>query len=92
MVMSPAGLGSENECAGEDQQQFYTTDPSPCQRGRPISTNPELTVIEIWYCVPDGCLTARQTLIDVAFPVPNKNFTIMQPFQRDIKIDSDHTK
>jgi hypothetical protein len=33
MVMSPAGLGPEKDCPGEDQQQLQTTDPSSCQRG-----------------------------------------------------------
>jgi hypothetical protein len=28
MVMSPTGLGSEIDCAGEDQQQLKTTDPT----------------------------------------------------------------
>jgi hypothetical protein len=28
MVMSPAGLGPENNCAGEGQQELQTTDPS----------------------------------------------------------------
>jgi hypothetical protein len=40
MVVSPAGLGPKNECAGEDQQRLYA---SSRQRGRPISTNPELS-------------------------------------------------
>jgi hypothetical protein len=31
--MSPVELGPENDCAGEDQQQFYTEDPSSGQRG-----------------------------------------------------------
>jgi hypothetical protein len=30
MVMSPVGLGTENDCAGEDQQQFNRpTEPTP---------------------------------------------------------------
>jgi hypothetical protein len=33
MVMSSAGLGPENDCAGEDQQQLQTTDPSSLDRG-----------------------------------------------------------
>jgi hypothetical protein len=33
MVMSPAELGAENDCAGEDQQQLETTDPSSRQKG-----------------------------------------------------------
>jgi hypothetical protein len=32
MVMSPAGIGPENDCAGEDQQQSKTTDPSSLER------------------------------------------------------------
>jgi hypothetical protein len=34
MIISPSGLGAENDCAGEYQQQFETTDPSSRQRGR----------------------------------------------------------
>jgi hypothetical protein len=32
VVMSPAGLGPENDCTGEGQQQLYTTDPYSRQR------------------------------------------------------------
>jgi ribosomal protein S19E (S16A) len=32
MVVSPTGLGSENECPGEGQQQLQMTDPSSCHR------------------------------------------------------------
>jgi hypothetical protein len=28
MIMSPMGLGPENDCAAEDHQQLQTTDPS----------------------------------------------------------------
>jgi hypothetical protein len=38
MVMSPAGLGPENDCASYDQQQLQTTDPSSRQRGCYIRT------------------------------------------------------
>jgi hypothetical protein len=38
VVMSPAGVGPENDCAGEVQQQLYTTDPSSRQRGCYIRT------------------------------------------------------
>jgi hypothetical protein len=43
MVASPTGLGPENDCAGEDQQQLHTTDPSSRQRERPTSTNPQMS-------------------------------------------------
>jgi hypothetical protein len=43
MVTSPTGLGPESDCAGEGQQQLQTTDPSSRQRGRPKSTNPQLS-------------------------------------------------
>jgi hypothetical protein len=33
VVMSPAGVGPKNDCAGEGQQQLYTTDPSSRERG-----------------------------------------------------------
>jgi hypothetical protein len=42
MVAGPTGLGPENDCAGEDQQQLKMTDPSSRQRERPTSTNPQL--------------------------------------------------
>jgi hypothetical protein len=35
-------FGPENDCAGEDQQQLQTTDPSSCYRERSTSTNPQL--------------------------------------------------
>jgi hypothetical protein len=38
MVANPKGLGSENDFAGEDQQQLQTTDPSSRQGGRYIRT------------------------------------------------------
>jgi hypothetical protein len=33
MVMSPAGIEPENDCASENQQQLETADPSSRQRG-----------------------------------------------------------
>jgi hypothetical protein len=38
MVASPAGLGPNNECAGEGQQQLQMTDPSSHQSGCYIRT------------------------------------------------------
>jgi hypothetical protein len=43
MATSPTGLGPENDCAGEDQYQLQTADPSSRQRGRPKPTNPQLS-------------------------------------------------
>jgi hypothetical protein len=43
MVLSPAGLRPEWDCAGEDQQQQQITDPSFRQRGRYKITNPQLS-------------------------------------------------
>jgi hypothetical protein len=44
MVSSSTGLGPENDCAGEDQQQLIVNaDPSSRQRERPTLTNPQLT-------------------------------------------------
>jgi hypothetical protein len=43
MATSPTGLGPENDCAGEGQQQLHTADPSSRQRGRTKSTNPQLS-------------------------------------------------
>jgi hypothetical protein len=36
--MTPAGIGPQNDCAGEDQQQLQTTDQSSRQRGCYIKT------------------------------------------------------
>jgi hypothetical protein len=36
--MNPAGLGLENDCAGEGQQQFNKTDPSSREKGCYIRT------------------------------------------------------
>jgi hypothetical protein len=38
MVTIPAGLGPENDYAGDGQQQLYTTDPSSVQKGCYIKT------------------------------------------------------
>jgi hypothetical protein len=43
MATGPTGLGPENDCAGEGQLQLQTTDPSSRQRGRPKSTNLQLS-------------------------------------------------
>jgi hypothetical protein len=46
VVMSPAGLGPENECAGKSQQQLQTTNPFSHQRGcyiRTMTTGVQLT-------------------------------------------------
>jgi hypothetical protein len=43
MVTSPAGLVPKNDCAGEDQQQLYMTDPFFRQRERLTTTNPQLS-------------------------------------------------
>jgi hypothetical protein len=37
------GLGLENDCAGEGQQQLYRTHVSYRQRERPTSTNPQVS-------------------------------------------------
>jgi hypothetical protein len=36
--MSPAGLGPENNCAGENKQQLQMSDPSSRQRGCYVRT------------------------------------------------------
>jgi hypothetical protein len=38
MIMGPAGLGPENACADEHQQQLETTEPSSLERGCCIRT------------------------------------------------------
>jgi hypothetical protein len=40
--MSPVGLRSEKDCAGDAQQQMKTTDPTSRQRRRLSSRNPYL--------------------------------------------------
>jgi hypothetical protein len=48
-------------------KKLKTTDPTSGQRGRPTSTNPELSKNNYkekgknWSLVPNGCLTPRQT-------------------------------
>jgi hypothetical protein len=46
VVMSPAGIGLENDCAGEDQQQLQTTDPPSRQRGCYIRTITAIVQLE----------------------------------------------
>jgi hypothetical protein len=66
MFMSPVGLKPEKGCAGDARQKLKTTDPTSRQRGRPTSTNPQLSKNNekekrrSWSLVPDGCLTSRQ--------------------------------
>jgi hypothetical protein len=43
MLMSPVGLRSEKDCAGDALQKLKSTDPTSRQRGRPTSTNPKLS-------------------------------------------------
>jgi hypothetical protein len=65
--MSPVGFRSEKGCAADARQKLKTTDPTSRQRGRPTSTNPQLSKSilrekgEKWSRVPDGCLTPRRT-------------------------------
>jgi hypothetical protein len=62
MVLSPVGLGPEDDFAGDEQQQLQTTDPSSRQRGHPTSENYNcLTVTKIWSWTPNGGLILRQT-------------------------------
>jgi hypothetical protein len=51
MFVSPTGLGSENECAGEDQKQLQTTELSSGQRGcyiRAMTTGVQLRKKILW--------------------------------------------
>jgi hypothetical protein len=43
MVTSPPGLGPENDCTAEGQQQLQMTDPASRQRKCPTLTNPQLS-------------------------------------------------
>jgi hypothetical protein len=60
MLMSPVGLGPEKGGAGDAQQTLKSTDPTSRQRGRPTSTNPQLSKNnerekeKNWSRVPDG--------------------------------------
>jgi hypothetical protein len=45
MFMSPVGIRSEKNCAGDAQQKLKSTDPTSRQRGRPTYTNPKLSKI-----------------------------------------------
>jgi hypothetical protein len=65
--MSSMELKHENGCADDDRQKLKSTDPTSLQRGRPISTNQQLSKnneIEngkIWSRVPDVCSIPRWT-------------------------------
>jgi hypothetical protein len=54
-------------CAGDSRQKLKTTKPISRQRGRPTSTNPQLSKNnqrgdeKNWSRVPDGCLTPGRT-------------------------------
>jgi hypothetical protein len=62
MVASPKGLGPDDDCAGEGQQQLQTTDASSRQRERPTSTNPQLSASnQDLPQAPDWCFIQRQT-------------------------------
>jgi hypothetical protein len=67
MLTSPVRLRPEKGCAGDAQEKLETTDPTSYQRGRPTSTNPQLSKNNSrkkginWSRVTDGCLTPRQT-------------------------------
>jgi hypothetical protein len=60
-------LRSEKRCAGDARQKLKITKPTSCQRGRPTSTNPQLSKNnqresgKNWSQVPDGCLTQGRT-------------------------------
>jgi hypothetical protein len=41
--MSPMGLRSEKDCTGDARQKLKSTDQTSRQRGRPTSTNPQLS-------------------------------------------------
>jgi hypothetical protein len=42
MVLTPEGVGIDNDCAAEGQQQLYMTDPSSRQRMPLTSTSSQL--------------------------------------------------
>jgi hypothetical protein len=43
MLVSPVGLRSVKGCAGDARQKLKTADPTSRQRGRPTSTNAQLS-------------------------------------------------
>jgi hypothetical protein len=43
MLVSPVGHRYEITCSGDAQQKLKTTDTASRQRGRPTSTNPQLS-------------------------------------------------
>jgi hypothetical protein len=65
--MSTVGLRSEKGCPGDAQQKLKSTDPTSRQRGRPTTTNPQLSKNnqrengKNWSRVPGECLTPRRT-------------------------------
>jgi hypothetical protein len=67
MLVSPVGLRSEKGCAGDAGQELKSRDPTSRQRGRPTSTNPNLSKNnqkvygKKWSRIPDGCPTPGRT-------------------------------
>jgi hypothetical protein len=62
MVMSPAELGQEKDCAGEVRQQLQIIDPPSRQRERPILTKSQLSkIISRKKKIKIGDLTLGQT-------------------------------
>jgi hypothetical protein len=66
VVVSPAGIRLEKDCAGEVQQQLKTIDPSSRQIWCIASRNPSLSKNYLkkernWSRVPDERLTPRET-------------------------------
>jgi hypothetical protein len=67
MLMSPVGLRPEKVCARDVQQTLKNTDSTSCQRGRPLSTDPQLPKNNTrkeeknWSRITIWCLTPRQT-------------------------------
>jgi hypothetical protein len=72
MVMSSAGLGPENDCAGKGSSSFKRqTQPLVREGSAHQQTHNCLTGIKIWSWAPDGCLTPRQ------FEFGNLNFLLI---------------
>jgi hypothetical protein len=62
MVMSPAGLGPENDCAGEDQQKIRINDRLVLSSERaPTSTNPQLSYSNKSLVVSPRCVLDTKT-------------------------------
>jgi hypothetical protein len=70
MIMSPARLGPENDCTGEDQQQLYDSPVLSSERGVGHQrTRKCLTVTKIWCWAPNLELYTKSGRLSVGHNV-----------------------